>query len=145
MSEPIPGKPKIHDLTQGGLPEPTGEFATQSDQPKTKTVLSSRARLANSKVKASELENKGEEDRQGREQADHDNFWNFRTSFGWFARLNVSIWQVCILVVVICQGAGLLQIDHTILLALITTTTINVFAFLIIVMKFVFANPSKAK
>ena len=50
-------------------------------------------------------------------------------------------WQACILAIIAFQGMGLLNIDTSVLIALLTTTTVNVFAFLVIVMKIVFASP----
>lgn len=57
----------------------------------------------------------------------------------------VVVWQSAILCLVWHQGLGRISIPIPVLLALITTTTVNVFGFLIIVMKFVFANTNSLR
>ena len=65
----------------------------------------------------------------------------FPSSFRPICHLESVFWQACILAIIAFHGVGLLSIDTSVLIALLTTTTVNVFAFLVIVMKFVFASP----
>jgi len=124
--------------------EPPDAIGQERDAPEPKPteskVATKRSDAAEQKIRAAKLQNDGVEEQQKRAQTDHEKYWEFRTDFGSFAKWNVAIWQACILAVVILHGARLLKVDRTILLTLITTTTINVFTFLIIVMKFVFSK-----
>jgi hypothetical protein len=81
-----------------------------------------------------------QEGRDGRDRSNHWHFWRFRYVLAVFAVIDITIWQYCVFDIVKLQGSGQLVIDTTVLVTLLTTTTINVFAFLIIVMKFVFAS-----
>ena len=78
-----------------------------------------------------------------RDRSNHWHNWVFRYVLGTFAVVNVSFWQWHILDIVKSNGTGHLALDTTVLVTLLTTTTINVFAFLIIVMKFVFPTAAE--
>lgn len=54
-------------------------------------------------------------------------------------------WQSALLSIVERQGKKELDIPVSVLLALVTTTTVNVFGFLLIVYRFVFPQPPKAE
>ena len=116
--------------------------ADRSPPPPTKELDTPRSKEAEKHVlDAARLKNVGERDRLDRLKLDHTHIWDFRRRFGRFAVWNVVFWQACILAIIAFHGVGLLNIDTSVLIALLTTTTVNVFAFLVIVMKFVFASP----
>jgi len=49
-----------------------------------------------------------------------------------------AIWMFLILVIVVLSGVGILKLSDTVLVALITTTTANVFGFLYVVVNYLF-------
>ncbi|HYG15916.1 MAG TPA: hypothetical protein VEC12_09195 [Bacteroidia bacterium] len=57
----------------------------------------------------------------------------------------VCVWLFFILIIVVASGQKKLELSDTVLVALITTTTINVSAFLVIVANFLFPNKKKSE
>jgi hypothetical protein len=53
------------------------------------------------------------------------------------------LWVVAILVVTILCGKDILCLDNKVLIALISTTTVNVFAFFVLVVKYMFQSPKE--
>ncbi len=52
-------------------------------------------------------------------------------------------WIVLILIIIICAGFKCLDYDNSVLIALITTTTVNVFVFFVLVVRYIFQQPIK--
>lgn len=92
-----------------------------------------------------DLDNKSKEKAIERDEADHKQIVRLRWILGMSGLAIVVVWQSAILCLVWHQGLGRISIPIPVLLALITTTTVNVFGFLIIVMKFVFANTNSLR
>jgi len=69
--------------------------------------------------------------------------WRFRYTFGIVAAFLVVAWQAAILCIVYRLGANTIHLDPSVTITLLSTTTVNVFGFLVIVLKFVF--PSSAE
>ena len=78
-------------------------------------------------------------------RSDNYNIWLLRMLLSLAGLIIVVAWECCILRLVWSQGEGKINLDPTVLLALVTTTTVNVFGLLVIVMKFVFSEvPEKS-
>ena len=50
-------------------------------------------------------------------------------------------WTLAVIAIVVLKGMGLLILDKAELITLISTTTINVFAFFVLVVKYMFNSP----
>lgn len=99
--------------------------------------------LASAAKKAADLANRATEQRLEHDRADHKQILVLRSVMGFFGLAVVVWWQIRILSIVEDQGKAVLNIQESVLLAIVTTTTVNVFGFLVIVMKFVF--PAKIR
>ena len=96
-------------------------------------------------TKKMELENTEFERDSERKHVEHAQLIQFRRALVQFAKWNVGLWQLIILVIIFLQGFKLLNLEVSVQITLISTTTLNVFGFLYIVLKFVFPQRDTAK
>lgn len=75
-----------------------------------------------------------------REHQIHEDTWDLRKEFGRAMKWLVVGWTLLIFGLLICQGSNWLQLTDTVVVTLLTTTTANIFAFLYIILKFLFPS-----
>jgi hypothetical protein len=97
-------------------------------------------RLAGDKTKAEVDDHKS---RTARDERDHKLIWRLRVILAIAGLLIVVLWQLWILCIVDRLGTHKMSLPEPITIALVTTTTVNVFGLLVIVLKFVFPAPPR--
>lgn len=104
-------------------------------------------RLANTRKNIQNKKSQAELDEfvksNARDALDHWRIWTLRIVLTIIWLLMAVAWQITIVILVCLQGAKLIEIDQTVLMTLITSTTANIFGLLVIVMKFVFPAPKR--
>ena len=95
--------------------------------------------------KSLELDNLAKEKSIKQSEIDHRQLLWLRWTLSISGLLIAVVWQTAILCIVWQQGWGMMSLTSPVLMALVTTTTLNVFGILIIVMKFVFPAPIPTK
>lgn len=101
-----------------------------------------RAKKAEKSIE--DIERDAAEDKRQRDQSDHRQLVRLRWVLGLVSLAIVIAWQFSVLCILYHQGNGFLNIPESVLLTLLTTTTVNVFGFLLIVMRFVFPSQKTA-
>lgn len=66
-----------------------------------------------------------------------------RKRYAWYIFILIVSWFIIILAIVFLSGMGFMEVSDTILVTLITTTTINIAAFFLGVVKYLFPNNGK--
>ena len=133
--------PSVDALESSPSPEvPTAQSRVNSDSKRAKTVTQSL------KEESLQLENEARRQQLDQLANDHRQILKLRWILGISGLLIVVFWQFCILGLVYLLGVGQITIPQPVMLTLISTTTINVFGLLIIVLQFVFPRrPTSSK
>jgi len=66
-----------------------------------------------------------------------------RGCFSWIILTSVGLWIFAVFFVLICAGSGELYFETSVLITLLTTSTVNVIALLIIVVNYLFPKNKK--
>ena len=113
--------------------------AQKTEGPKTPKVASQATPTREISLRKSlDLDNLAKEKSINQSEIDHRQLLWLRWTLS-LSGLSIAVgWQTAILCIVWQQGWGMISITTPVLMALVTTTTVNVFGILIIVMKFVF-------